>query len=163
MKRDLELVVAADLNNAIGVAGKLPWHLPEDLRHFKSLTLNHAVIMGRKTYDAIGKALPKRRNIIITRDTTWTATACEHASSPEAALNLCKANERIFIIGGGEIYALFLPMATTIHLTRVATRVNNADAFFPPLDDRWQLASSQNFPANSAQPLAFAIERFERI
>jgi dihydrofolate reductase len=162
MKPGLELVVAADLNNAIGVAGKLPWHLPEDLRHFKSLTMNHAVIMGRKTFDAIGKALPKRRNIIITRDTTWAATACERASTPEAALNLCAANERVFIIGGGEIYALFLPMAKTVHLTRVATRVDNADAFFPQLDDRWQLASSQYFPANNVQILAYTIERFER-
>ncbi|MBA2480596.1 MAG: dihydrofolate reductase [Planctomycetes bacterium] len=132
----LALVAAMSLNRVIGRLGELPWHEPEDLRHFRDLTVGHAVIMGRKTFDVLGKPLPRRRNLIITRKPDWTSEGCEvfaDLASAIAAARTTDAEPRI--IGGGEIYAQALPLATIIHLTVIGIQVEG-DAFFPELDDK---------------------------
>jgi dihydrofolate reductase len=132
----LALIAAMSLNRVIGRDGQLPWHEPEDLKHFRDLTVGHAVIMGRKTFDVLGKPLPRRRNIVITRQRGWKAEGCDVAADLPAAIadaRLTDAEPRI--IGGGQIYEQALPLATVIHLTVVGIQVEG-DAFFPALDER---------------------------
>jgi dihydrofolate reductase len=126
----------------IGNAGALPWHIPEDLRHFKNVTLGHAVIMGRKTYDSVGKPLPKRRNIVVTRDASLRREGAETAPTLEAALELAYAtDEEPRILGGSQIYALALPLATRMIVTFVHRDVEG-DMRFPPIDwSLWQETS----------------------
>ncbi|MBA3710467.1 MAG: dihydrofolate reductase [Planctomycetes bacterium] len=124
------------LNRVIGRDGQLPWHEPEDLRHFRDLTIGHAVIMGRKTFDVLGKPLPRRRNIVITRQAGWTAEGCDVAGDLNAAIaaaRLTDAEPRV--IGGGQIYEQALSIATVIYLTVIGIQVEG-DAFFPALDER---------------------------
>ncbi len=131
----LVLIAALDLDGVIGKDGDLPWYLPADLRHFKETTLGKCVIMGRKTFDSIKrKPLPRRRNIVMTRESNFPATGCEVAHSVEEALALVQDlpdEEQVMIIGGARIYEEFLPHATTLILTRVQTRTHG-DTFFPP-------------------------------
>src|SRR6195952_4576735 len=110
------IVVAIAENNAIGKNNQLLWYLPADLKHFKDITTGHTVIMGRKTYDSVGKPLPKRRNIIITRQPI-TIEGCEVVNSIEAALALCKDEEEVFIVGGAEIYRQAMKLTDRIYLT----------------------------------------------
>lgn len=125
----MNLIVAHDLDRAIGVGGQLPWHLPDDLKHFKALTLGQAVLMGRKTFVSIGRPLPGRRNLVLSRDPDWSAPGVEVLRD----LNALAIAEPLWVIGGGEIYALTLPRASRVERTLVHTRVANADAWFPPL------------------------------
>src|ERR1700754_2685293 len=112
------IVVAISENHAIGKDNKLLWHLPKDLKHFKEITTGHTVIMGRKTYDSVGKPLPNRRNIIITRQDI-AIDGCEVTSSIEGALELCKTEEEVFIVGGAEIYRQSMHLTDRIYLTIV--------------------------------------------
>jgi len=117
----------------IGRGGGLPWNIPEDLRHFKNVTLGHAVVMGRKTYDSVGKPLPKRRNIIVTRDASLRREGAEIAPTLEAALDLAyQTDEEPRILGGSQIYALALPLATRMIVTFVHRDVDG-DTRFPPI------------------------------
>lgn len=122
----------------IGRGGKLPWHEPEDLKFFKQTTTGHAIIMGRKTFDSVGRPLPHRRNIVITRDKAWRADGVDVVHSLDAALDLCRTrNEaKIFIVGGAEIYALALPVADEMLITFVDRRDLTGDTYFP----QWNLA-----------------------
>jgi len=124
------LIAAVAGNGAIGRDNALLVHLPGDLPRFKQLTLGRPVIMGRKTWDSIGRPLPGRRNIVITRNTDWTATGAERAGSLEAALALAADAERVCVIGGAEIYALALPRADELQLTEIEADFDG-DAFFP--------------------------------
>lgn len=127
----LALIVAMGRGRAIGKAGHLPWHKPADLVRFKALTLGHSVIMGRKTYESIGRALPGRRNIVLTRDETLHFPDCVMVSSLARALCLVEDDEMPFVIGGASVYALALPVASHLFLTEIPMDVPGADAFFP--------------------------------
>ena len=129
----LSLVAIVARNGAIGRDNTLLWRLPEDLKHFKRTTLGSPVIMGRKTWDSIGRPLPGRRNIVVTRDLHWQVAGAERAGSLEAALALTSDEARLFVIGGAQIYAQALPIADELVLTEVDADAE-ADTFFPPWD-----------------------------
>jgi dihydrofolate reductase len=129
----LALIVALSKNRGIGLRGALPWHVPEDLKRFKALTTGHAIIMGRKTHESIGRPLPGRRNVIVTRQALSFA-GCEVAPSLEAALELTQDDALPFIIGGAQLYAEALPKVSHLFLTRLDRDVE-ADTFFPELND----------------------------
>ena len=159
----ISLIVAASRNNIIGSGGDLPWHLPDDLRNFKRLTTGKPVIMGRKTYESIGRSLPDRRNIVLTRDDSFVAEGCEVVTSVEAAIDtVSDADDEVMVIGGGEIYTAFQPIARRIYLTRVHAEIDG-DTAFPALDDSdWQLVSSESHPADANHAYAFDFMVFER-
>ena len=129
----VSVVVAIAENNAIGKDNQLLWHLPADLKHFKQITTGHTIIMGRKTYDSIGKPLPNRRNIVITRNKDLQIPGVEVTTNIEEALALCAATEEVFIIGGAEIYKSTMYITDRIYLTRVH-QPYEADAFFHEID-----------------------------
>jgi dihydrofolate reductase len=133
----LHVVVAMNHARVIGANGGLPWHVPEDLKHFKALTMGHAMVMGRKTHEAIGRALPGRRNIVITSREIGTP-GVEIARSLDEALALARTTDpEPFVVGGGEIYALALPLATRLHVTWIREDVAG-DTFFPAIDSSWR-------------------------
>lgn len=135
----LSIIVAMDQNRVIGVDNRLPWHLPEDLKRFKALTLGHSVIMGRKTFESIGKPLPGRTNIVVTRRKDFTAKGCTVVHSLEDALAAVQQDSEPFLIGGGELFELGLPRAAKIYVTRVEIRVPKGDVFFPELGPEWEI------------------------
>ena len=132
-QRSVYLVAAVAENGVIGAGGKLPWHLPEDMKHFKQVTVGHAVIMGRKTWESIGKPLPDRNNIVVSRRAGFRAPGARVASSLEDALAMCPADEPAFVIGGNELYRAALPYATGLVLTRIH-RAYAGDARFPEIN-----------------------------
>ena len=144
------LIVAIDRNRAIGKGGKMPWHLPADLKRFKKLTSGHPVIMGRKTYESIGKPLPDRANIVLTRQTGWKAQGCTVAHSLDDALALVK--DDVFVIGGEHVYRQAIPLAKKAYVTEVEMVVEDADAHFPELDDRWMIAEEEVREADEKNP-----------
>lgn len=158
----ISLIVAASSNNVIGRDGGLPWHLPDDLRLFKRVTTGKPVIMGRRTFESIGKPLPDRRNIVMTRDPDYAATGCEVVSSVSEAIDLVGGADEVMIIGGGQVYRDFLPRADRIYLTRVQEEVAG-DTFFPEIDETaWQLVSSEHHDADDKHRHAFEMMVLER-
>ena len=158
----ISLVVAASSNNVIGRDGGLPWHLPDDLRQFKRLTTGKPVIMGRTTFESIGKPLPDRHNIVMTRDPDFAADGCDIVSSISEALDLVDESEEAMIIGGGQVYLDFLPLADRIYLTRVQADVEG-DTHFPDIDEaEWRLVSSEHHAADDEHRYAFDVMVFER-
>lgn len=158
----LSLVVAVGEHNEIGKDGRMPWHLPVDLKRFKALTLGKPVIMGRKTFEAIGKPLPERRNIVVTRNPAWHAPGCETAASLTDALVLAAGAREIMLIGGGELYREALPRAQRIYLTRVYARFE-ADTFFPALDQaEWRETARAEHVADARNPFACSFITLER-
>lgn len=129
----LSLIVAISENNVIGRAGDLPWHISEDLKRFRRITTGHPIIMGRKNHESIGRLLPDRRSIIITRQRDYAVEGATVVHSLDAALAACAGEDEAFIIGGADIYALALPHVDRIHLTRVH-EVIEGDVMFPPCD-----------------------------
>lgn len=162
-RRRVAAIVAAGNKGAIGRRGDLPWHIAEDMRRFKSLTMGHPVIMGRRTWESLPKRpLPGRRNIVVSRNPDFRAEGAETAPSVEAAIALCAADEIPFIIGGGEIYAAAFPLLTEILMTRVDTSVEDADTFFPTVStDEWSL-SEESEPMVSAKGLPFRFLKYLR-
>lgn len=137
----LSIIVATDLNGAIGKNNQLLWHLPADLAWFKQQTLGKPVVMGRKTFESIGKPLPKRRNMVLSRAWNTVPDGVEHINNLDAALALLKDETEVMIIGGGQIYAQALPYAKRIYLTMVETNIVDADTFFPQIDfSAWALS-----------------------
>ena len=128
----ISIIVAIGENNAIGKNNQLLWHLPADLKHFKQTTSGHSVIMGRKTFDSVGKPLPNRRNIVVTRQDI-KIEGCEVVKSIEEAIALCEGEEEIFIVGGAEIYKLAMDKTNKIYLT-IVHKMFDADTFFPEID-----------------------------
>ena len=157
----ISLIVAASSNNIIGSDGDLPWHLPDDLKNFKRLTIGKPIIMGRKTHESIGCPLPDRRNIVLTRDAGYVADGCDVVASVEEAINLVADANEAMVVGGGEVYAAFLPMAQRIYMTRVHADVDG-DTEFPVLADAWRLVSTESHPADARHVHAFDIMVFER-
>jgi len=130
----LAMIVAIGDDGAIGKDGKVPWRIPEDLKHFKNVTMGHAIIMGRKTWDEVGKPLPGRRNLVISRQPGLTLEGAEVFDTLEAAISAARTTDpEPHVIGGSTIYAAAMPLATRIYLTEVH-RVVAADTFFPPFD-----------------------------
>ncbi len=132
--KPLALIVARSRNGVIGRDGDLPWHYPEDLQHFKRTTLGHAILMGRVCYESIGRALPGRRNIVISRNTAFEAPGCEVVKSLRAAIDLARESDELpFVIGGAQIYERALPLTTQMFITEVNLDVEG-DTFFPAFD-----------------------------
>jgi dihydrofolate reductase len=159
----MTLVVAMANERVIGVSNQLPWHLPEDLQHFKRTTLNHCMIMGRKTFESIGKALPGRRSIVLTRQANWSHAGVETACDLAAALRLAKQQpqQTVFIVGGAQIYEQALPMASQIIATEIELAVKG-DAFFPALDPKvWAAHTSTD--AQSSSGLKYKITHYRRV
>lgn len=155
----LTLIAAMDRNRAIGKGGRLPWHLPDDLRRFKALTLGHTVLMGRKTFESIGRPLPGRRNVVLTRNPNFQAEGVEVVPTLEAGL----AGGEIMVIGGGEVYALALPLARRMWLTLVDTEITEADTFFPAFDpSEWRETGRAFHPADGQHPFSFSFLDLER-
>ena len=158
----ISIVVAISANNAIGKNNQLLWHLPADLKHFKNITSGHTIIMGRKTYDSIGKPLPNRRNIVITRQKDLTIEGIDVANSLEEALSLCNTKEEVFVIGGAEIYRQALPLCNKIYLTRVHQNFD-ADTFFPELDHyTWKEISKEDYLPDEKNKFAYTFSTLER-
>jgi dihydrofolate reductase len=158
----VSIVVAASANGVIGRNGKLPWHIPDDLRRFRELTLGKPVVMGRRTYDSIGRPLPGRRNIVISRQSSLRLSGCDLVESTAGALELAAGADEVMIIGGERVYEELLPRTTRIHMTRVHATIEG-DAFFPALEsDEWRILWSEEHPATDMQPLSFTFETLER-
>ena len=158
----ITLIVAAAKNNAIGKDNQMLWHLPNDFKYFKKNTLEHSVVMGRKTFDSIGKPLPERRNIILTRDMNYSHEEVDVANSVQEVLNYCRDEREIFIIGGADIYKQTLPLADKILLTRVHTTIDG-DAYFPALlDHEWKLVSAEKHEKDEKHAFDYTFEVYER-
>ena len=142
----ITIVAAIASNNVIGQKNSLPWDIPEDLKRFKQLTSGHTILMGRKTFDSIGRPLPNRTNIVMTRDTNYQKKGIEIVFDEREALNLIKdLNQEVFIIGGSKIYELFEPWTTSLVITRVLKDFEG-DAFFPDINwNNWQIKSKEEF------------------
>ena len=159
----ISIIVAKSRNNVIGSEGNLPWHIPEDLKKFKSITMGKPMIMGRSTFESIGKALPGRKNIVMTRDKDYQADGISIAHTLEEALSLCEQAKEIMIIGGGEIYKLFFDIVNRLYLTNVEKYIDG-DVFFPEIDlSKWNVIKKEEFPMNTERKIGFNLEVLERI
>ena len=162
MESKISIIVAVAANGVIGTGGTMPWHITEDFAHFKAVTLGHSVIMGRKTYDSIGRPLPRRRNIVITRNADLTIEGCEMAPSLEAALAMCGGEEEVFVIGGGEIYRQAMPLAHKLYITHVGVEVEG-DTRFPAIDPEvWREVSREDFECGREFSSPFSFVDYER-
>ena len=157
----ISLIVAVAENGVIGDRNALLWHISEDLRHFKAVTTGHPVVMGRKTWESLGRPLPNRTNVVVTRQKT-AIPGCTVVHSLEEAIALFPKDEEVFVIGGAQIYAAALPLARKFYLTRVF-RAYEGDTRFPAWDEReWRLTDSESFPCGEEYPYPFAFETWER-
>ena len=157
----ISIIVAISQNHAIGKDNKLLWHLPNDLKHFKTKTSGHTVIMGRKTYDSVGKPLPNRRNIVITRQ-QLDIPGCEVVNSLNDALALCKTDEEIFIVGGAEIYRQAMSITNKIYLTIVHQNFDG-DTYFPEIEENiWAETEREDFQPDEKNKLAHSFITLER-
>ena len=160
----VSLIVAVGSRHEIGKGGKMPWHLPADLKHFKTLTLGKPVLMGRKTLAAIGRPLPERRNLVLTRNPAFHAEGCETVTSLEDAMQKTAGVPELMVIGGGEVYRLAWEQARRIYLTRIAATIEGADAFFPELGlGEWREMSLEEHPADAKNPYAYAFITLDRV
>ncbi len=165
MSPRIELVVAMDRARAIGRGNALPWSLPDDLRHFKALTLGKPLLMGRKTAESLGRALPGRLNLVLTRSGRVPFEGMRAVASIEAALGIAgeAGAEALMVIGGGELYAQLLPSAQRLHLTEVETEVEGADTWFPDFDrSAWTESARSHHPADARHALGFDFVELER-
>lgn len=158
----LALIAAVAKNGIIGRNNTLPWRLPDDLKRFKALTLGHPIIMGRKTWESLGRPLPGRENIVLTRDRNYQAAGCRVVHSLEEALAACGEADTAFVIGGGEFYALTLPFADVLHLTEVQAKVEG-DASFPAFDrQRFIETEREHHAADEAHACAFDFVTYQK-
>lgn len=164
-KPTLSAIAAMAENRTIGNKNQLPWHLPADLKHFKTVTSGHPVLMGRKTYDSIGRPLPNRTNIILTRDSHFKAPECVVVSSTDEALSQAKAvgADEIFVIGGATIYRQLMPEIKKLYLTIVHHKFLG-DAHFPEFDEsEWKEVSRETHEPDSNNPYSYSFILLERI
>lgn len=160
----ISLLVAMDDKRGIGNAGKLPWHLSSDLKRFRALTMGHHLIVGRKTFESIGKPLPGRQTIVVTRDGSFKREGCFVAGSVQNAIALARerGETEVFVIGGAEIYAQALDAADRVYLTKVHAEVD-ADTFFPELErEAWIEKQNTDHPADKENQYAFTFKLLER-
>ena len=157
------MIAAVADNNALGKNNDLLWHLPNDFKRFKAITSGHYIIMGRKTFESFPKPLPNRTHVIISRQKEYKVAGCVVVSSLEEALSVSPANEDVFIIGGGEIYNLALPIANKLDLTKVH-HTFKADAYFPEIDPKqWKLTNSEHHSKDEKHEYDYSFESYERI
>lgn len=162
MKPRISIIVAMAKNRVIGINNTLPWHLPADLRHFKTLTMGHHILMGRKTYESIGKPLPGRMSVVITRNIDYNAEGVMVAHTLDAAIVKCSDDSEIFIIGGAEIYAQALNLADKLYITEIQKNVIG-DAEFPDFNlSEWQEASRIIHHQDIPEPLEFHFIEYQR-
>jgi dihydrofolate reductase len=160
----VSLIVAMDRNRGIGVDNKLPWRLSADLKRFRELTMGHHIIVGRKTFESIGKPLPGRETIVVTRDKNYRVEGCHIVHSVEEAISLARSRgeSEVFVCGGAEIYAQSLQMADRLYLTLVDAEVT-ADAFFPEWNENeWLEQESAPHPADEKNQYPFVFRRLVR-
>lgn len=158
----ISIIVATSANNVIGADGGLPWHLPEDLRRFREVTMGKPMIMGRATWDSIGRALPGRRSIVLTRQADFLAEGARVVGSVDEALAAAGDVDEVMVIGGGEIYREFLPRTDRIYLTRLEADIQG-DTRFPELDmEQWLVAGAEEYPAGGEREFGFTIEVLDR-
>jgi len=158
----LSIIVAMAKNRTIGVDNTLPWRCPEDLKHFKALTMGHHMIMGRKTYDSIGKPLPGRTTVVVTRDRSLKIEGCIVAHSLQDAITACANDAETFIVGGAEIYSQSLELADTLYITEIQQDVEG-DAHFPAFDkNEWQEVSREVRTQETPQPLEYHFVCYRR-
>jgi dihydrofolate reductase len=161
MSVSISFIFAMDQNRAIGKDNRLPWHLPADLNFFKTVTTGHAILMGRKTYDSIGRPLPRRRNVILTKNAKFTAEGCEVIHSIDEVLEQFR-DEELFVIGGTEMFRLFLPHVSRMYVTQIEHEFE-ADVFFPEMDmTEWQLASSEQGVQDEKNPYVYYFQIYEK-
>jgi dihydrofolate reductase len=152
----VSLIVAVARDNVIGLNNKLPWHLPEDLKHFRALTTGHHIIMGRKTYESLNRLLPDRTTVIVTRNPDYCVEGALIAHSLEAAIAQCQQDDEVFIIGGAELYKEGLQLADKLYITEIELTVAG-DAYFPTFDkDIWQQTSYEPHISASGLPFSYA-------
>jgi dihydrofolate reductase len=162
MQKTITLIAAMGNNRAIGLDGRMPWHLPAELHHFKKATMGKAIVMGRKTWQSIGRPLPGRQNIVISRNHGFIAEGADVCESLEAAIEISKAAE-IMVIGGGQLYAAALPLAQRMILTLIDIEPE-ADTWFPKWDEgHWQQTEEQYFQVDENNKLTYRIMKFIRI
>jgi len=160
----LELVVAVAENDVIGRGNQLPWHLPADLRHFKSLTLGKPVLMGRRTYESIGKALPGRTNIVLSRSAGFSPSDCVVVKSLADARMAAGAEPALMVIGGAEIYRQCLPLAGRIHLTLIHARIEDGDTIFAGWrGGEWKASAHERHEADDRNAYAYSFITLERM
>jgi dihydrofolate reductase len=158
----LSILVAVARNGTIGVKNTLPWRCPDDLKRFKALTMGHAIIMGRKTFDSIGRPLPGRTTVVVTRNRELKIEGCTVVHSLQEAIAACAGDSEVFIVGGAELYAQALPVVDTLHITEVHMDVAG-DAHFPALDTtEWREVSREAHHQDAPQPLDYAFVTYRR-
>ncbi len=158
----ISLIAAVSANGVIGRGGELPWHLSDDLKRFKQLTLGKPIGMGRKTFESIGRALPGRQNIVLTKQSEFVADDCDVVPTVDAAIAMAGDAGEIMVIGGSEVYKLFLPLAERIYMTRVHMDIDG-DARFPELDDdQWQETKREHHDADDSNEYEFTTSVLER-
>jgi dihydrofolate reductase len=161
-KPRVSVIAALAKNRVIGIENRLPWRLPEDLAHFKALTLNHPILMGRKTFESLGRPLPGRTNIVITRNANYKPEGCLVADSIPAALALCADVDEVFFIGGAELYAQVIPLADRLYLTEVDIEAEG-DAWFPDYDtSTFREVSRESHTGEKGDVLEFDFVVYER-
>lgn len=148
----LNLIVAWSHGRVIGRAGRLPWHLPEDLRHFKRITLGYPIVMGRRTWESIGRPLPGRRSIVVSRNPHWQAAGAEHAADLAQAVAMCEGAPEVFVIGGARLFAEALPQAQRLFLTEIDADFEG-DTRFPPADlSAWRETACEHLAPADDRP-----------
>jgi len=156
------IIAAMDANQLIGNNNQLPWHLPADLAHFKQLTMSKPILMGRKTYESIGRPLPGRHNIVISRNSERLIEGCSTCSSVDEAVALCQGEAEIMLIGGASLYAQVLPLADRLYLTRIDAEFEG-DAWFPEIDfSAWQKTAEQRHPVDEKNAWPYRFCTFDR-
>lgn len=162
----LSIIVAVSENNVIGKGGELPWHLSADLKRFKRLTIGHAIIMGRTTWESIGRPLPERMSIVLSRHADWRAAGATAAANLDSALEIIRQcdvdRSEVFVIGGAAVYALALPRASRLYLTRVNAEVEG-DVMFPSIDwSEWRLLEESHHAAEESNDFAHTFQVWRR-
>jgi len=158
----ISIIAALARNLTIGLDNAMPWRLPEDLKRFRRLTIGHAVIMGRKTFESIGSPLTGRNNIVISRSREWSCSGCTVVHTLESALEAVEVSREAFVIGGAQIYALALPHARRLHMTEIE-RDFEGDAFFPEFDrSLWREVSRERHASGGADGFDYAFVEYER-
>ena len=152
-----------DENRVIGVDNQLPWRLPKDLKRFKEITQGHTIIMGRKTFDSIGKPLPNRRNIILSRQKDLKVIGCEVYETLDQALVHTKGEKEVFVIGGDQIYKLAWPKLDRLYITQVHTKVARGDAYFPEVPPKdWKKTQQEDHAADEKHAFSYSFQIYER-
>lgn len=162
MTRCVSLIVAMSKNGVIGDRGRIPWHLPAELQRFKRITMGHHIVMGRKTWESIGRLLPGRRSVIVSRNPDYAVPGAIVADSLRAAIAICLYDEEVFVIGGAELFRKALPIADRLYLTVVDAEVTG-DTMMPAIDfDDWVATESEEVAADDRNPYPFRFTRYAR-